>query len=38
LLLGKKPGDVEERGMHIENGKVAAYRARVKISFKYEGE
>ncbi len=24
--------------MHIENGKIMAYRARVKISFKYEGK
>jgi flavin-binding protein dodecin len=24
--------------MHLENGKVTAYRARVKVSFKYEGE
>jgi hypothetical protein len=23
--------------MHIENGKVKAYRAKVKVSFKYEG-
>jgi hypothetical protein len=30
--------EVEELGMHIENGEVAAYRAKVRISFKYEGE
>jgi flavin-binding protein dodecin len=24
--------------MHLENGKVAAYRAKVKVSFKYEGK
>ena len=29
--------EVEELDMHLENGKVAAYRARVKVSFKYEG-
>jgi len=29
--------EVEELDMHIENGKVAAYRAKVRISFKYEG-
>ena len=39
---GKKLRDlrVAEVGlldMKIENGKVTAYRARVKISFKYEG-
>ena len=29
--------EIEELDMHIENGKVAAFRAKVKISFKYEG-
>jgi hypothetical protein len=29
--------EVEELDMHIEDGKVIAYRARVKISFKYHG-
>ena len=29
--------EVEEFDMHLENGKVAAYRAKVRISFKYEG-
>ena len=29
--------EIEELDMQIENGKVAAYRAKVKISFKYEG-
>ncbi|MGH2747669.1 MAG: dodecin family protein [Actinomycetota bacterium] len=24
--------------MHLEDGKVQAYRAKVKVSFKYEGE
>jgi flavin-binding protein dodecin len=24
--------------MHLENGKVLAYRARIKVSFKYHGE
>jgi flavin-binding protein dodecin len=23
--------------MHLEDGKVKAYRAKVKVSFKYEG-
>ena len=23
--------------MHIKNGKIAAYRAKVKVSFKFEG-
>lgn len=30
--------EVAELDMHIEDGKVAAYRARVKLSFKYHGE
>ena len=29
--------EVEELDMQIESGKVAAYRAKVKVSFKYEG-
>lgn len=30
--------EVVELDMHIEDGKVAAYRARVKLSFKYHGQ
>ena len=29
--------EVEELDMHLEDGKIAAYRARVRLSFKYEG-
>ena len=29
--------EVEELDMQLEDGKVRAYRARVKLSFKYEG-
>ena len=29
--------EVTELDMKVENGKVAAYRARVSLSFKYEG-
>lgn len=29
--------EVSELDLQIEDGKVAAYRARVKVSFKYEG-
>ena len=29
--------EVKELDMQIEEGKVAAYRAKVKVSFKYEG-
>jgi dodecin len=30
--------EVSELDMVIENGKVTAYRAKVKVSFKYEGK
>ena len=30
--------EVEDLDMHIENGKIIAYRAKVRISFKYEGK
>ena len=30
--------EVSELDMAIENGKVKAYRAKVKVSFKYEGK
>jgi hypothetical protein len=30
--------EISELDMRIENGKVAAYRARVKVSFKYLGK
>ena len=30
--------EVQELDMHLENGKVMAYRAKVRISFKYEGK
>jgi flavin-binding protein dodecin len=29
--------EVSELDMQIEDGKVSAYRAKVKVSFKYEG-
>jgi dodecin len=29
--------EIVELDMHLEDGKVKAYRAKVKISFKYEG-
>ena len=28
--------EVSQLDMHLENGKIAAYRAKVKVSFKYE--
>ena len=29
--------EVEELDMHLEEGKIVAYRAKVRVSFKYEG-
>jgi flavin-binding protein dodecin len=29
--------EVEQLDMHLENGKILAYRAKVKVSFKYHG-
>ncbi len=29
---------VVEQDIHIENGKVAEYRIRLKVSFKFEGD
>jgi hypothetical protein len=30
--------EVVQLDMQIENGKIASYRAKVKVSFKYEGK
>jgi flavin-binding protein dodecin len=30
--------EVEELDMQLEDGKILAYRAKVKVSFKYHGE
>jgi flavin-binding protein dodecin len=30
--------EVEELDMQIDNGKVVAYRAKLRVSFKYEGK
>lgn len=35
-LKGLRIAEITELDMKIENGKVAAYRARVHLSFKYE--
>lgn len=29
--------EVEKLDMHLEEGKVVLYRAKIKVSFKYEG-
>lgn len=30
--------EIEELDMQLENGKVTSYRAKVRVSFKYEGK
>ncbi|HEX9791618.1 MAG TPA: dodecin family protein [Kiloniellales bacterium] len=35
-LRGLRIAEVSDLDMHIEDGKIAAYRAKVKLSFKYE--
>ncbi|MGD0353378.1 MAG: dodecin family protein [Dehalococcoidia bacterium] len=30
--------EIEELDLQIENGKITNYRARVRVSFKYEGK
>ena len=36
-LRDLRVAEVVELDMTLENGKVAAYRAKVKVSFKFEG-
>ena len=36
-LRGLRVAQVVDLDMHLEDGKVLAYRAKVKLSFKYEG-
>ena len=37
-LRDLRVAEVVEQDVVIENGKVAAYRTKVKLSFKYEGK
>ena len=30
--------EIEELDMHLENGKIMNYRAKVRVSFKYHGK
>jgi flavin-binding protein dodecin len=30
--------EIEELDMHLENGKIIAYRAKVRVSFRYHGK
>ncbi|MGC9961735.1 MAG: dodecin family protein [Acidimicrobiales bacterium] len=36
-LRDLRVAEVSELDMHIEDGRVTAYRAKVKVSFKFEG-
>jgi len=36
-LRDLRVAEVEQLDMTLENGKITAYRAKVRISFKYEG-
>ena len=36
-LRGLRKAEVVELDIHLEDGKFVAYRAKVKVSFKYEG-
>jgi hypothetical protein len=37
-LRDLRVAEVSELDLAIENGKITTYRAKVKVSFKYEGE
>ncbi len=37
-LRDLRVAEIEELDMHIENGKIRAFRAKVRISFKYQGK
>ena len=37
-LRGLRIAEVEELDIQLEEGKVLAYRAKVRLSFKYEGK
>jgi len=37
-LRDLRVAEVVELDMQIENGKIFSYRAKVRVSFKYEGE
>ena len=37
-LQDLRVAEVEQLDMHLENGKILAYRAKVRISFRYHGE
>ncbi len=36
-LRGLRKAEVIELDMHLEEGKIVSYRAKLRVSFKYEG-
>ncbi len=36
-LRGLRKAEVVELDMHLEEGKILSYRAKMRVSFKYEG-
>ena len=36
-LRGLRKAEVVELDMHLEDGKILSYRAKLRVSFKYEG-
>ncbi len=36
-LRDLRVAEVSALDLHLENGKIAAYRAKLKVSFKFEG-
>lgn len=36
-LRGLRVAEVAALDLHLENGKIAAYRTKLKVSFKFEG-
>ncbi len=37
-LRDLRVAEIVQLDMHLDNGRVLAYRAKVKLSFKYEGD
>jgi dodecin len=37
-LRDLRVAEVVSLDMHLDNGKIAAYRAKLKVSFKFEGQ
>ena len=37
-LRDLRVAEVEQLDMHLENGKILDYRAKVRVSFRYHGE